>query len=271
MPEPRPRISCSTGSLYHLPLALALRIIRDAGFDGCEFVISPESLARGMAAMGRVVARAGLPTLSVHPPLYPFPGWPRDQRAAILAVVEGAQQLGGAVGVIHAPKSRSLLTPRARQYIAALDEAQALAERAGVVIGLETTQRPRSKQPLLFDDLRYFLAFTDTHDLSVTLDTCHAGANGDDLLVVLDQIGPRLRNIHYSDVRIGDPHNKPATHQFPGTGNRVDLAVFTNALSRGGYGGLITLEIAPTVVGLWPPKRLVRRLTAAREFISRAL
>ena len=275
MPAPttnRPRISCSTGSLYHLPLATALAVIRDAGYDGVEMVASPETIMRGLPAVQRIVARAGLPALSFHPPLYPFPGWPRTQLGGMLSVVAGAQALDCAVGVIHAPKGFSLATPRARQYVAGIDIARQLAAQHGIAIGFETTQRPHDgRRAMLFDDLDVFLTFADEHDLGVTLDTSHAGANGDSLLAVLAQIGPRLRNVHLSDCRVDAAQRQPSTHRMPGDGNTVDLAAFIRALGQADYDGLITLEVAPPLLGLWPPAQIARRLAEARAFVTTAL
>lgn len=273
MNEPlRPRISCSTGSLYHLPLAVALRLIRDAGFDGAEVVGSLETLARGKVAMARTVARAGIPALSFHPPLYPFPGWPRTQAGRAAATMAHARALGSAVAVIHAPKSWSLATPRALQYIAAIDAAQAFGAAHGIAIALETTQKPwDGRPPLLFDDLGYFMHFVTAHALAVTLDTSHAAANGADLPAVLGQIGPRLRNIHFSDCGPLIPGRKPQTHLRPGLGTAVDLAAFTRELGRTGYTGLITLEIAPLELRPWSLPTISRRLAEARAFVVAAL
>ncbi len=264
----RPRVSCSTATSYHLPLAIALRMIRDAGCDGAEVVLGPETIFRGMSALAQTTAHVGLPILSVHPPLYRFPGWPRDYREAMRQVVDATGRLGAEVAVIHAPKSRTLASPRARRYVAALDAACALAQGQGNVIGLETTQRPLSgKPPMLFDDLPFFLDFVDQHSLAVTLDTSHAGANGEELAATLAAIGPRLRNIHFSDVTVLDTLRKPQTHRMPGSGNRVDLANFVQRLAQAGYQGVFTLELAPGEVGLWPPRTIIRRLRQARDFI----
>lgn len=273
MHEPlRPRISCSTGSLYHLPLAVALRLIRDAGFDGAEVVGSLETLARGKAAMARIVARAGIPALSFHPPLYPFPGWPLTQAGRAEATMEHARALGSALAVIHAPKSWSMATPRALEYIAAIDAAQTFGAAHGIVIGLETTQKPwDGRPPMLFDDLSYFMRFVAAHDLAVTFDTSHAAANGDDLPIVLGQIGARLRNIHFSDCGPVIPGQRPKTHLRPGMGTAVDLAAFTRDLTRTGYTGLITLEISPLELRPWSLPAISRRLAQARAFVAAAL
>jgi sugar phosphate isomerase/epimerase len=267
----RPRISCSTGSLYYLPLATALAVIRDAGYDGVELVANPETLARGLAATQRIITRSGLPALSYHPPLYPFPGWPRGQEESIMSVAQGARALGCEVAVVHAPKGYSLATPRAQCYVAGIGAGQAYAAQHRFVIGLETTQRPVAKPPMLFDDLDTFLEFADEHQLAVTLDTCHAAANGDDLLDLLPRLGSRLHNIHLSDCLRDASRPKPRTHRMPGAGNTVDLAAFLGALSQTGYAGLITLEIAPAYLGWWPPSRLAGRLAEARAYVAAAL
>jgi sugar phosphate isomerase/epimerase len=271
MPTAALRVSCSTACLYHLPLRMALRLIRAAGFDNVEMVASVESLARGFAATRRMIQAAGLRALSYHPPLVRVPNWPRDQFRMGMAIAEGAQALGCEVAVIHAPQSTTLETPRGRQYIAALHAARRMGEDAGFAIGLETTERPHQGKPLkLFDDLEYLLRFTDDLGLGVTLDTTHAAANGDDLATVTSAIGPRLRNIHFSDCRAVAPDRRPLRHLIPGQGNTVDLAAFVRDLSACGYSGIITCEISPLALHPFSPRRIVQDLTAAREFIERS-
>ena len=270
-PPIAPRISCSTASLYHLPLATTVGLLRDAGFDGVELVASPETLARGMRTTQRILQRAGMPALSFHPPLLPFPGWPRDQFWRGLTTAHHARDLGCEVAVIHAPKSHSLATPRAQQYIAAIDAAHRTATEHDFVIGLETTQRPwDGKPPLLFDDLTYFLGFADEHHLSVTFDTCHAAASGNDLLADLDHIGPRLRNIHFSDCLTLGPGKKPKTHVSPGQGNTVNLAAFVRALATHRYTGLITCELSLFELHDWSLNKITQKLATSRAFIAEA-
>jgi sugar phosphate isomerase/epimerase len=188
-----------------------------------------------------------------------------------MSVAQGAQALGCGVAVVHAPKGYSLATPRAQQYVAGIGAGQAYVAQHGLVIGLETTQRPVGKPPMLFDALDTFLRFADEYQLAVTLDTCHAAANGDDLLALVQRLGSRLRNVHLSDCRREPSRPKPLTHRMPGEGNTVDLEEFLGALSQTGYVGLITLEIAPSDLGWWPPSRLAKRLTEARAYVTTAL
>jgi sugar phosphate isomerase/epimerase len=267
-----PRISCSTGSLYHLPLALALRILRDAGFAGAEIVASPETLARGQRETTRIIRQSGLPALSLHPPLYPLPGWPRTQLGRALATMEHAIAFGSEIAVIHAPKSKVMTTPRARQYIAAITATRNLGARHGVAIGLETTQKPWKigQLPLLFDHLDYFMDFVAAHDLGVTYDISHAIANGDDPAADLTLIGAHMRNIHFSDCGPITPGQKPPTHLRPGYGATGDLAAFTRVLAHHAYTGIITLEISPLALRPWSLPTIIRRLIEARQFVTQA-
>jgi sugar phosphate isomerase/epimerase len=265
-----PHISCSTGTFYHLPLTTTLALIRDAGYTGAEFVVSPESLIRGMSYIERVTSQSRLPILTVHPPLFRFPGWPRSRLGAMVSVVSHARELGAKIGVIHAPKGYSLESTRVRQYCHALTVAQKLGKQHDIEIGLETTQRPIRKRPMILDDLERFLQFADTYQISVTLDTCHAAANRDNLVSVLNLIGSRLRNIHLSDAAFIPGRRKPKTHLLPGTGNLADLHLFIKTLAQTRYAGVITLELSPFVVGLWPPSTILSHLNSAREFVVEA-
>jgi len=266
----RPRISCSTASMYHLPLPMVLRIIQDAGYDGAELVVTPIMLLQQRGITQRNVLRVGLPILSIHPPLLRFPRWPRSQLGGMVYVVAAARDFGAELVVIHAPKSYSLTTPRAQQYIAAIDIVRELAASNNITIGLETTQKPIDHPPRLFDDMTAFLEFTDAHALGVTFDTCHAAANQDDIVAMVERIGQRLGNVHFSDcTKVGDA--RPHTHRFPGSGNTSDLMAGVAALQRSQYRGMITLEISPTELLLLSPRQLVKQLSAAREYVVQAL
>lgn len=271
--ETEVRINCSTGTLYHLPLATALGIIRDAGFDGAELVASPETMLRGLQFAGRVAHQAQVPICTYHPPLSRIPGWPNEHIDRILAVMRDAYEVGAHIGVIHAPKTYTMTTTRGQAYTQGIILARRFQDYYGVQISLETTQRPWKPQirPRLFDDMGYFLRFTQEYDLGVTFDTSHSGANGDDISVILHNIGNRLCNIHVSDCRIDTQNDKPFTHLFPGNGNTVDFDALTTTLIRTSYQGVVTLEISPFEAGFLPINTLVRRLSEARTFLTHML
>ncbi len=264
------RVSCSTGTLYHLPLKLAFSIIKQAGFDGVEIDASPELLIRGAAYAKKLAREFNLPIYTFHPPLYPFPGWPKAQTERILAVARFAQDLDCESFVIHAPKSYSLATPRAKQYLNGVHLGVAFAEQHQLKFGLETAQKPVKKKPRLFDSLDYFIDFTDKNKLSVVYDTGHSGASGEDFVRSAQYIGGRLCNVHFNDVFIESPQRKAKTHLAPGKGNCGDLAAFLRELARQHYTGPVTYELSPFEAGLGIPQIAIQKLRDARSFVQKA-
>jgi len=102
----------------------------------------------------------------------------------------------------------------------------------------------------------------------VTLDTCHVGANSEDLLAVYEVVRPLLKNVHLSDARHHGQHVQ--THIMPGEGG-LPLKELLATMARDGYDGLITLELHPREVGFIGKKRNLERLRHAREFVQSAI
>lgn len=261
------RISFSTGTFYHRGLAYSLGLARETGFDGVELVVGARDIIQGAAPYQRAVAASGVPALSVHPPFYPLPGWPRRFTQAIPRLTDITQALGAELCVVHTPFLAGAETSRAQRYSAGL--------RAGLEVGgghvgiaLESSQYNLRERRYLLDDLRALVDFARVRDCAVTFDTCHAGANGEDLLACYEIVRPALRNVHLSDVVWRD--GRPITHRLPGEG-ALPLAAFLGLLARDGYDGLITLEIHPREAGFWSRARSARRLKKALEFVRGAI
>jgi sugar phosphate isomerase/epimerase len=261
------RISFSTGTFYHRGLAYSLGLAREAGFDGVELVVGAWYILQGVAPYQRAVAACGMPVLSVHPPFYPLPGWPRRFTQSIPQLANITRALGGELCVVHTPFLANAETPRAQRYTAGL--RQGLATGSGhIQIALESSQYNERDRRYLLDDLRALVDFAQERGCGVTFDTCHAGANGEDLLDCYDIIRPALRNVHLSDVIWRD--GKPKTHRLPGEGT-LPLAQFLALLARDGYDGLITLEIHPGEAGLLSHGYSARRLKKALDFVRGAI
>jgi sugar phosphate isomerase/epimerase len=256
------RISFSTGIYYHLPLSYSLGLAHDLGFDGVEWVIHPGYLLGGLEPVREALQALDVPALSIHPPFYPFPGWPRRSSRITARLGALARQVGAEIFVVHAPLVPHLQSQRAQGYAAAMDLG-GLAGGSRVTPTIESGQYHGRRQTY-FDDLRHLADFCEAHGCGITFDTCHAGANGQDLLACYEAIKPLLRNIHLSDVRWAGA--RPHTHALPGEGT-LPLAAFLRALARDGYPGLVTLESHPLRTGMQSRRAAVRRLGKALAFI----
>jgi sugar phosphate isomerase/epimerase len=258
------RISFSTGTYYHLPLSYSLGLARDLGFDGVEWAVHPGYLLNGLDPVRRAFAEAGVRALSIHPPFYPMPGWPRRAARAAARLGALARHLDAELYVLHPPLLSSLHSARADQYADALERGK-LASGPRVAIGMETAQyNLRARYPL--DDVATLAAYCREHGCGITFDTCHAGANGEDVMESYAAVRPVLRNVHLSDVvwSRGSPH----THRPPGEGS-LPLDAFLSALARDGYDGLVTLEIHPLHAGPFSRGRAAARLGRALEFVRK--
>ena len=260
------RISFSTGTFYHRGLAYSLDLARAAGFDGVELVVGARYILNGLAPYQRALANSPIPVLSVHPPFYPLPGWPRRFNQVIPQLAGITRALGGQLVVVHTPFLAQAESPRAQRYTAGLRQGLA-AGGDHIEIALETSQYNERKRRYLLDDLRALVDFAGERGCSVTFDTCHAGANGEDVLSCYEIVRPVLRNVHLSDVVWRD--GKPKTHRLPGEGS-LPLAELLGLLARDGYDGLVTMEIHPGETGLWSREYAVRRLRQALAFVRSA-
>jgi sugar phosphate isomerase/epimerase len=264
------RISLSTGTFYHRALGFSLALARDTGCDGVELVLGLGSTLGWPAHLERferAVAQAGVPVLSVHPPLRPLPGWPRGMGERVGRVVATAQRLGAPVVVLHPALYSRAESPRAARYAAAIGAGQRLAGNA-VTIAIENNQTVEHARRWVLDPLPALVEFAREHACGITLDTCHVGANGEDLLASYELVRPLLRNIHLSDMRW--EAGRARTHLLPGEGI-LPLDRFLNRLASDGYDGLVTLELHPHAVGLIGRAGAQARLLQALRYVRAAI
>lgn len=261
------RISFSTGTFYHRSAAYSLALARDAGFDGVELVLGHEYLLFGTDPARAASEKLGVPILSVHQPFFPFPGWPRSARRAVPRLTHAARALGAELSVVHTVNITTAQSLSGQRFVTALSRGQQAA-LGKLRITLENSQYTRRPARYLLDDLHALAVFAREHDCGITFDTCHAGANGENLLDSAAILRDGLINIHLSDAIMGQ--EKPITHLMPGEGN-LPLRDFLAALARDGYDGLVTMELHPSQTGLIGRKHALERLAQARDFVAAAI
>jgi sugar phosphate isomerase/epimerase len=264
------RISLSTGTFYHRGLDYTLRVARESGFDGVEYVVGPDYFLHGLSWLQDAVRSTGVPVLSVHPPFslftrLPFIRWPRRILRSLPQVTALAHELGAELVVSHTIFLMGERTPRGERFLEALRTAREAG--GGIAIAIESNQYIKRRRRYLLDDLATLVAFAGKHEYGITFDTCHAGANREDLLDDYALVRPLLANVHLSDVvwRGEQPH----THLVPGEGE-LSLRAFLGALATNGYDGLITMEIHPWYVSQLNTAHAIRHLAQAIEFVRAA-
>jgi sugar phosphate isomerase/epimerase len=259
------KLGFSTASFYHLPLRFTLSMARDLGVDGVELVVGPEYLLRGQRGIQALCRELDVAPLSLHPPMFHMPGWPRRHARSVVETVATARAFGCEVAVIHATEA---LQEGNRCWHAYSRAVKAALEMPGppITIAVEISQFTKRRQRHAMDDVDTVLRFVEDHgeQVGITLDTAHTGANGDDLLALYTKLRQRLCNIHLSDWLIrGGKHR---THLVPGEG-AVPLAEFLGLLARDRYAGLVTLEISPYHLHAWSLRQAHARLAESLAFV----
>jgi sugar phosphate isomerase/epimerase len=261
------RITFSTATFYAYSFDYSLRLARDVGYDGVELALGVGYQLCGPRHYLRAIRAIGVPVLSVHPPFLRLRvgGWPISVAARMSRLVSVAYLLDAPLCVAHVPAIHSVDSHRAQRFSRAI----ALGYESvpgGVTITLESSQYA-GRQPHLLDDIAALAAFAQAHNCGVTLDTCHVGANGEDLLAIYEILRPVLRNVHLSDAQ--QRGTEMRTHVMPGEGD-LPLSTLLAALARDGYDGLVTLEAHPREVGLFGRAQQTQRLQQALDFVRTA-
>jgi len=264
-----PLVVLSTGSLFHLPLPVIARIAQAAGFQGLDLVMGSPKIAPGEAAFA---AHGVCPVRVVHAPFRNWSAWGGHmdawRAAAALAGTLLGPGNGNAVHVtLHPPGGTLRDAIQTRWFSRAVDLPRLLGALPGVSLSLENLPWAANLAGGgIFgrDDLAALLAQCQDKDLGLTLDVCHLGVSGRDVLADLARIPAGLvRHVHFSDALGFTEHLPPGAGELP-------LGPFLARLGAGGYAGTVSLELDPAQLPEDEAAQ-VRELAALRRGMERAL
>ncbi len=270
------KLSISTGCLYVFPLQWALRRAADAGFDGIELAMGLEAALRGPIRVRQLAGAHKLKVLSVHPPLFPLPGWNRFEDTVKL--VDFAADVGASVVVQHTPDTSDLDSPDGKAWRRAIDVARRRGVNRGVTLALENRAIFWNRQrDYALAEPESLYRFAEAHDFRLTLDTAHAASWPWDVMELYDLFRDRLVNLHLSDFKLlpawlDHPrfHTYIKHHQLLGHGD-LPLHELVQRVRMDGYVGLVTLELSPVALRGWWPARLRSNLAASARFVRNGL
>ncbi len=248
----------------------------EAGFDGVEVVLGPQTPLRRCEAMAAYADDHGLRVLSVHESL--LAGRLRRHSPAELVhrAVAAARCMDAQVAVVHPPGTSGWRHPQAIAWLEALLLARDETDREGLAVTVENAGHyaPEDRRRVLAH-LPSLVAFCGKHGVGMTLDTCHVGSTGESLGDAWGLAGPMVRNVHVSDYRDSFGTNGAGLagklayeHLFPGEGE-LPLGAFVQRLASEAYSGLITTEVSMAGLGGWRPGRWSERLASLTSWLRR--
>jgi len=238
-----------------------LSALQKAGYDGVE--LGPLGFF-GPDAQGTVAALAefGLRSAGAYVPLRPLHG-PEVMAAdieglrAVCATLAAFPQSGPVIlaeetepeikkhvmrGTRH--PELDLNAGQWKAFIAGMSEAARIAADYGLMVSYHPHTGTHVEQPHEVDRL------LEGSDLSMTLDTGHAAAGGDDPLDLLARWGDRVNHIHIKNVTMAPVRTASENGSAFGMADAstrldagdLDLAAFMRALGRRNYDGWIVVE-----------------------------
>lgn len=266
-----PLVLLSTGSLFHLPLPSIAAVAAKAGFAGVDLVMGSPKIAPGPAVQA---AHALCPVRVVHAPFRNWSAWGGHmdawRAAAALAGSLLDESNGRSVHVtLHPPAGTLRDAIQTRWFARAVDLPRLLGAQPGVSLSLENLPWAVGAGGLFGRDaLSALVAECQSKDLGLTLDVCHLGVSGRDVLESLARIpcdasSCLIRHVHFSDASGFTEHLPPGAGSLP-------LGPFLSSLAAKGYAGTISLELDPAHL---PEDEVgqVRALAAMREGMQAAL
>lgn len=247
-----PVVLMSTGCLFHLPLPQIAGIARAAGFAGLDLVMGSPKIVPGPEVEA---AHAICPVRVVHAPFRNWSAWGGHLNAWRAAVdlaggfVNGPAGLGDGPGVhvtLHPPAGTLSDAIQTRWFSRAENLPRLLDAAPGVSLSLENLPWAGGGGSLFGkDNFAELLAECLDKGLGLTLDVCHLGVSGRDVLSDLGKVPPGLlRHVHFSDAFGYTEHLPPGQGALP-------LGPFLAQLGRTGSGGAsfsgtVSLELDPS-------------------------
>jgi sugar phosphate isomerase/epimerase len=242
-PENTSRLAFSTLAFPAAPLADALALGRDCGYQGVELrlidgeLIDPAALdAAARSRVRRAISAAGLPVIALDssvrvggerpgPELHRFLELASDWEAPLVRVFGGPLPPPG-------PERSAALAAAA----AVLEAAAPAAARLGVAIGVETHDDFSASAVLA-----RLLALVSAPEIGAVWDSHHPHRMGEPPADVYARLGPRLRLAQVKDARRA-PERADGWQLVPLGQGEVPVREMLRLLRAGGYDGWVSVE-----------------------------
>jgi sugar phosphate isomerase/epimerase len=188
--------------------------------------------------------------------------------------IQVAQQFGAPMVICGGQGPKGLagedLKQAVREFVKRLEPTLAVAERAGVTIGIENHGQNLIESP---DSLRYLADFAKGRPLGIAIAPYHLPQDPRSLTQLIEDLGPRLVHFYAWQHGSGAVANLPKDEeltQLPGRG-KLDFAPLIAALAKINYSGFTEVFMHPTPRGIpicAPTAEVTSEVVRARAYLE---
>ncbi|WP_456324401.1 sugar phosphate isomerase/epimerase family protein [Desulfonauticus submarinus] len=227
----------STGCLFHLPLEEIFFLAKESGFLGIELILNDPNLVNQSNLLTSLDKM--LPILSLHAPFRNHSLWGGHLKAWEKTIDIAAKLPQVKNITFHPPVFRLGQIGHFWWFT----KSKNLPKDLNSQVPLSLENMPCSEHNLITKKMiSTYIKQCQDKNMKFTLDVCHLGISGGNILKVFDVIEwDIVNNIHFSDIK------GFREHLFPGEGE-LPLQKFVTKLHKTSFNGLFTLEVSPATL-----------------------
>ncbi len=229
-----------------LPPEKAFLEMKKAGINGIEVLLAGFETAKDIRDLKEALDVYEMKIYSVHQALRFIS---HTRLPEVKKIFETAKYLSAKVIVLHMNSAGKQVFDT--DYI---KEIHALQEEYGIKAGFENMEKHAGS---ILNGTGWhekkFAALMKKNDFNITLDICHIGQSGGNILSFLTDNFDRIVNIHFSDYKQNYLNNslRPMRYKHMPLGKgELPLNEFISILRKKNYKGLLTLEIETNLNGI---------------------
>ncbi|HUQ85317.1 MAG TPA: sugar phosphate isomerase/epimerase family protein [Candidatus Limnocylindrales bacterium] len=229
-----------------LPPKKAFLEMKNAGIEGIEVLLPGFETAQDLQDLKVAMDAYDMKIYSVHQALRFLS---RTRLPEIEKIFQTAKFLSAKVAVLHMNSAgKQVFDP---YYI---KKIHSLQDQYGIKAGFENMEKHAGS--ILNGvgwDQKKFADLMEKNDFHITLDICHIGQSGGDIIKFIENHMDRIINIHLSDYKKNYLNNslRPMRYKHMPLGKgQLPINEFISLLKRKNYKGLLTLEIETNLDGI---------------------
>lgn len=228
--------------------------MKKSGIEGVEVLLPGFETHGDIQRLKKVTEENGMKVFSVHQALRFLS---HTRLAEIEKIFKIAKELSAKVVVLHMNSAGKQVFDQ--KYINAI---HVLQDKYGIKAGFENMEKHAGsiRNGVGWDGDK-FASLMIKNDFNITLDICHIGQSGGDIINFIEKNMDRVVNIHLSDYKYHILNNtlRPMRYKHMPLGKgELPISDFLKVLKDKNYKGILTLEIETGIEGLLDSAKIIK-------------